>query len=31
MRMLDTCFNDADTFIEKMHYCYDNMADLYAG
>ncbi len=29
MRKLDICFNNIDTFIETMHYSYDNIADLY--
>ncbi len=29
MRQIDKCFNNMDSFIEKIHYCYDNMADLY--
>ncbi len=28
MRQLDICFNDLDIFIEMIHYCYENMADL---
>ncbi len=28
MRHLDICFNDVETFIETMQYCYDNMTEL---
>ncbi len=28
MQQMNICFNDVDTFIEMMRYCYDNMADL---
>ncbi len=27
MRELDVCFNNMDTFLETLHYCYNNMVD----